>query len=138
MVLTAPPTAWETRAEQAGVYRLSADFIAERSVQEWAEHLPPHPLFPDRPLESRIPDIPVDLLPTVFRGAADTDLPSPDEIAALTMPVFIQAWAGDPGHPESTAVRLHELLPNSELYVARAPSEFKEWTTRIAEFLRRL
>lgn len=138
LVLTAPPTAWESRADQAAVYRLSADFIEGASVEAWVEHLPPHPLFPDRPVESRIPDIPEALLPTVFRGAAETDLPDPDAIAALTMPVFIQAWAHDPGHPESTATRLHELLPHSELYVARSPAEFKGWTTRIVEFLDRL
>lgn len=135
MVLTAPPTAWETREDQADTYRASADFIEKHSPRRWAETAPRNPLFGDLPVDAIIPDVPVGLMPTVFRGAADSDLPDPEAIAALDVPVFIQAWAHDPGHPVSTAERLHELLPQSSLYVANNLLEFKGWTTRIKDFV---
>jgi len=80
-------------------------------------------------------DIPDELLPSVLRGAAASDLPAPEAIAALEHRALVLAWAGDPGHPESTAERLHELLPASELQVARELTDLFTWSATIAEFL---
>ena len=63
-----------------------------------------------------------------MRGAAASDLPTPDAIATLDHPRLVLAWAGDPGHPESTAERLHELLPDSELRVATTVKDLFTWT----------
>ena len=73
----------------------------------------------------------------MLRGAAASDLPSPDAIAALDHPALLLAWAGDPGHPESTAERLHELLPNSELRVAGELKDLFGWSAAITDFLDR-
>jgi hypothetical protein len=64
-----------------------------------------------------------------------SDLPAPEAIAALEHRALVLAWAGDPGHPESTAERLHELLPACELQVARELTDLFTWSATIAEFL---
>ena len=76
-----------------------------------------------------------ELLPSVLRGAAASDLPPTDAIARLDHRSLVLAWVGDPGHPESTAERLHELLPNSELLVARKLDDLFTWSATIADFL---
>lgn len=82
-----------------------------------------------------LPDISSELLPWVMRGAADSDYPDPEAVSALAQPVLILAEAGDPGHPESTARRLHELLPQSELHIANHLPEMRAWGERIDAFL---
>jgi pimeloyl-ACP methyl ester carboxylesterase len=56
-------------------------------------------------------------------------------VAAIANPALILAWDTDPGHPVSTAERLHELLPVSELHVATTLDAVREWPERIAGFL---
>jgi pimeloyl-ACP methyl ester carboxylesterase len=86
-----------------------------------------------------VPEGPVDideaLLPTVLRGAAASDLPPPEAIAAIRRPTLILAWDGDPGHPLATAERLHDLIPGSVLSVARTPDELCSWDDRTLRFL---
>jgi len=89
--------------------------------------------FPDR--EAALRAASPERLAAVFRGAAVADLPTPEAIATIGAPTLILAWTGDPGHPESTAVRLHELLPDSRLGVASTFDEFATWTARTVEFL---
>jgi pimeloyl-ACP methyl ester carboxylesterase len=73
--------------------------------------------------------------PAVLRGAARSDLPSPERIATLRMPVLLLPWAGDAGHPLSTAERLHELIPDSELFVAENAADADTWPARVDVFL---
>jgi pimeloyl-ACP methyl ester carboxylesterase len=136
LVLTCPPTAWASRAAQAEVYRAGATF-AERNGKDafvaGMRALPPPPVL------AELPEAPVDideaLLPAVLRGAASSDLPAPEAIAGIRLPTLILAWAGDPGHPVSTAERLHALVPGSVLHVARTPDELRTWGERAARFL---
>ena len=46
----------------------------------------------------------------LYRGAAMSDLPRPEQIATLNIPTTILAWAEDPSHPLATAEALVELL----------------------------
>ena len=138
LVLVIPPTAWDTRAVQADQYRASADLAERDGKAAWlaAAAAGPRPaLLADLPPVPPAADISEELLPSVLRGAAASDLPSPDEIAALEHPALILAWAGDPGHPESTAHRLDELLPNSEVRVASQLEDLFGWSAAIAAFL---
>lgn len=139
LVLVIPPTAWSTRAAQAELYEQNAAFIEERGKDAWIRGmaaLPPHPIL-EAGGWARGPDADVaeELLPTVFRGAAGTDLPGEDELAALKQEVLLLPWAEDPGHPVSTAERLAELLPNARLEVATTPEDIRGWGPRIAAFL---
>jgi 3-oxoadipate enol-lactonase len=138
LVLTAPPTAWETRAQQGAVYLTMADFVETSSLEELAKlsaQAPLPPVFADVEGFPPMPDVAFELLPTVFRGAAATDLPPLDLIATLTQPTLILAWAGDPGHPVSSAEKLHEAIAGSELHVSDTSADLRSWGRRAAKFL---
>jgi 3-oxoadipate enol-lactonase len=140
LVLVIPPTAWATRATQADVYRQMAALVEEQGYDALVRAMA---AFGTLPLLEEggwtmtpAPDIARELLPTVFRGAAATDLPSPDAVAGILQPVLLRPWAGDPGHPVSTAELLHGLLPDSTLEVMSTPDDLRALGTRIADFLR--
>ena len=136
LVLTCPPTAWETRVAQGGVYRAGALFAERNGKQAFVSGMR---ALPRPAVLAEQPEGPVDideaLLPAVLRGAAMSDLPAPEAIAGIRHPTLILAWDGDPGHPVSTAERLHELVPGSLLDVARTPGELRTWEDRTVEFL---
>jgi pimeloyl-ACP methyl ester carboxylesterase len=138
LVLVIPPTAWETRAAQGELYRASADLVERDGKDAWldaAALAPRATVFADLPPMPMIADIPEATLPSVLRGAAASDLPDPDAVARLEHPSLILAWAGDPGHPESTAHRLGELLPHSEVRIAAELHDLFTWSAAIAAFL---
>jgi hypothetical protein len=138
LVLVIPPTAWDTRAAKADGYRASAGLAERDGKAAWlaAEVDGPRPaIFADLPPTPPAADIPEELLPSVLRGAAASDLPSPDEIATLDHPALILAWAGDAGHPESTAHRLGALLTDSDVHVASKLDDLFGWSATIADFL---
>ena len=74
----------------------------------------------------------------MLRGASTADLPPKEAVAALTVPVLILAWSGDPGHPLRTVDELAELLPHAERHVASTWAEYRSWTDHITDFLHRL
>ncbi|MGB5952437.1 MAG: alpha/beta hydrolase [Ornithinimicrobium sp.] len=137
LVLGIPPTAWSSRAPQRTAYRHSADLIERSGLDQFMDraHRAPRPpaVCPDAPVTA--PDVAPSLLPTVFRGAADTDLPSPEDICTIAAPTLLLSWVNDPAHPESSAQHLHELLPNSHLVVARTPKDVARWPGLVAEHL---
>jgi pimeloyl-ACP methyl ester carboxylesterase len=56
-------------------------------------------------------------------------------VANLDHPTLILAWDTDPGHPVSTAERLHQLLSKSDLHVATTMPDVRAWPERVATFL---
>lgn len=128
LTLMVPPTAWETRIAKSADYLTMADLIdaqgtaALLAVEGTAQQ---PPAMADAPITT--PDVPEALQPTVFRGAAQTDLPPSEAVAKIRVPTLILAWIDDPGHPMSTAQRLHDLIDDSELVVARTPADLAEW-----------
>ncbi|MER7501418.1 alpha/beta fold hydrolase [Nonomuraea pusilla] len=139
LVLTIPPTAWETRPAKAEEYRRLADLIERHGVAEGlakaAEGAEVPAIFRDLDVPVTLPDVAEDLLPSLLRGAARGDLPAPADLAALTLPVLILAWDTDPAHPVSTAERLREVLPGSTLHISREAADLVSWQPRIVEFL---
>jgi 3-oxoadipate enol-lactonase len=138
LVLTAPPTAWQTRSPQGAIYRQMADFVAANGLGALADlsaQAPLPPVFADIEGFPAPPDVTAELLPTIFRGAAATDLPPLDEIALLTQPTLILAWAGDPGHPVSSAEKLADAITGSTLHVSDTSTDIRTWGDRAAEFL---
>jgi hypothetical protein len=53
----------------------------------------------------------------------------------VEIPVLVLAWAGDPGHPVSTAARLAEVLPHARLEVAETPAQRLMWGALAAQFM---
>lgn len=140
LVLGAPPTAWQTRALQARMYAAMAAVFESGSADEIAravQAVPVPSVFADLPSFSSQPDVDLSLLPSVMRGAGASDLPSPEQLAGITQPTLILAWAGDPGHPVSTAERLAELIHGSELVVSETSAHVLTWGRRAAAFLAR-
>ena len=138
LVLVIPPTAWETRAAVASGYEEQAGLVEREGIDalmEFSAGFPNPPALP-RGLVLR-PDIPEELLPAVFRGAALSDLPPRAQLADVAQPALILAWAGDPGHPMSTAEDLLALLPESEMRVAQSPEDVAGWVELADEFLSR-
>lgn len=128
LTLMVPPTAWETRAAQAANYRVAAALIESVGVEAFlatTRGTTPPPATIGAP--ETVPDVPDALLPSVFRGAALSDLPAPEAVARIDIPTTILAWVDDPGHPLSTAESLAALLPQATLTVARTPDDVETW-----------
>lgn len=138
LVLVIPPTAWETRIALAEANRTIADLVESRGLEfflEVTKDLPPPPVHADSPTPLPPPAIPERLFPHVMRGAAASDLPDPEILRTLTHPALILTWAGDQGHPVSTAETLRKLLPNSRLHISPDREDVLTWGKRAAVFL---
>jgi 3-oxoadipate enol-lactonase len=139
LVLTAPPTAWETRAAQAAGYLAAADFVQANgsgAFVELARQAPVPPAFAGLAAYPPVPDVTDALLPVALRGAAASDLPDPGALRGVTAPTLVLAWSDDPGHPVSTAELLVALLPDAQLRVAHTTADLLGWGGEVAEFLR--
>jgi 3-oxoadipate enol-lactonase len=138
LVLTCPPTAWATRAGQAGLYRQGADLVEQLGAEAFERATASQPrqgLFrdlPDFPPGVRVSDA---LLPSVLRGAADSDLPDDATLRTLRLPVLVLSWHDDPGHPVETGERLTALIDGAELATAATVEELRTWGGRAAAFL---
>jgi 3-oxoadipate enol-lactonase len=138
LVLSVPPTAWQSRQALAGTYEEAAILVeragrkafestlAQRSVPRVFANLTSYP--------SRI-DVTEALLPSVLRGAALSDLPPLATLATLKVPTLLLAWDGDPVHPLSTAWELAETLPSARLHVAYTPEQLSTWGRVAVAFL---
>ena len=109
LVLTCPPTAWSTRAAQAAVYRQGAEMVEQLGAEAFERAVAAQPvqgLFRDLPGFPPGPRVSDALLPSVLRGAADSDLPDDATLRTLRLPVLVLSWCDDPGHPVETGERL--------------------------------
>ncbi|GAA4821867.1 alpha/beta fold hydrolase [Nocardioides caeni] len=128
LTLVVPPTAWATRRSKADDYRTAADLVEAGGMDAFISAgaaTPPPPATVDAP--PTVPDVDVALLPTLFRGAALTDLPAPDLIARIAVPTTVLAWTDDPSHPLSTAETISRLIRGSALVIARTPTDLARW-----------
>lgn len=138
LVLTSAPTAWETRAAQAGVYLQLADLVEQQGLaafEAMAAGAPQPAVFADVDLAGGGIGVSGEWAPTIFRGAAASDLPSPEALAGVHVPTLLLSWAGDPGHPVGSGALLAEYLPDASLRVAATPAQLAEWGGLAAGFL---
>jgi 3-oxoadipate enol-lactonase len=134
LTLVTPPTAWKRRRAQGDLYRANAGIVERGGLAAFlalGDTAPVPPALADAP-ETR-PTVPPELLPTVLRGAAATDLPKPKKIRRIDVPTLLLAWTGDRTHPLKTARTLRELIPDSRLVVARSPYGVMAWPGLFAE-----
>lgn len=128
LTLMVPATAWQTRPAQAANYRVAAEIIETQGVGAFiasAREATPPPATAGAP--ETFPDVPDALLPSLFRGAALSDLPAREALTRIDVPATILAWTGDAAHPLSTAESLAALLPQSTLTVAHTPADVETW-----------
>lgn len=138
LVLALPPTAWATRPAQREVYLSGARFIEQRGVAAFASgtaSLPQLPILAEIGSRPSSPDVAEALLPSVFRGAADSDFPDGAAVRALAHETLLLPWADDPGHPVSTAHRLRDLMPNATLELTDTADRLRVLGSRVARFL---
>ena len=120
------------------MYNTWADMIEARGKAEWAAALAEFgrpPIFEGVESFRIDADISEELLPSVLRGAAMSDLPPAGALAALPHPALILAWDTDPGHPISSAEYLADTLPDAQLHIATEADDVRTWTGRIEKFL---
>ncbi|BBZ71282.1 hydrolase [Mycobacterium paraseoulense] len=128
LTLMVPATAWETRPAQAEIYEVAAEIIETEGVGAFiasARGVTPPPATVGAP--ETVPDVADALLPSLFRGAALSDLPAREAVARIDVPTTILAWVNDPAHPMSTAESLAALMPRSTLTVAHTPADVETW-----------
>ncbi len=134
LTLVVPPTAWETRVAKADDYRAAAELVEREGMAAFVEvgrTAPRPPATVEAP--ETVPDVREELLPSLLRGAALSDLPAPEAVAAIRVPTTVLAWTEDPAHPLRTAERIAELVAGSELVVAATPAQAGEWPRRLHE-----
>ena len=128
LTLMVPATAWETRPAQAAYYLTAATLIETEGVGaliDSSRDAASPPATVGAP--ETVPDVADALLPSLFRGAALSDLPAPEALARIAVPTTILAWVDDPAHPLSTAESLAALMPQATLTVARTPADVETW-----------
>jgi pimeloyl-ACP methyl ester carboxylesterase len=147
LVLVIPPTAWSTRPAQSRQYRLGATILSaplgDRAFLAAARVGPKPAILRDElaPLADHLVDgmaaIPRTRLAAILRGAADSDLPAPDELADAVgdRPVLVLAWDTDAGHPVSTTEALAAALAHAEVHVATEPADVLRWPQHVATFV---
>ncbi|MGU3292158.1 alpha/beta fold hydrolase [Williamsia sp. M5A3_1d] len=140
LVLSLTPTAWETRAGHSTGYLDTATLIETQGLDAlfaMVSAMPPPPIITAGgwSTEPRPPAVDPSLLPSVLRGAAQSDMPDVDSVTGITHPTLLLPWDTDAGHPVSTAQRLAELLPDATLEIATEPDHVRRWGARAAEFL---
>ncbi|WP_164557762.1 alpha/beta hydrolase [Massilia atriviolacea] len=147
LVLMLPPAVWEGRSAQAALYRRALRLCQAVGPARFARlaatdaGLPPWLLqaaprmgaaMRDATLRMAAPSI-----PCLFEGAARSDLPPREALAALAaVPALIVAWPGDPAHPLAAARELHRLLPRSSLLIAATHDEVLGIPDALQRFLR--
>jgi len=144
LLLLIPPTAWESRPAQVGLYRAMAQILDERGNEALAEvvdeTLRTQPVAPGfEPAQEALLDALRRWDPTalghVLRGAADSDLPDWERLAEIGVPALIVAVRDDPGHPLATAEELAERMPFAQLRVVASLAEVEEIRTATRRFL---
>ncbi len=143
LVLVIPPTAWEWRPRQVRSYLMMARlvrFAGRLPFRAASALLGDRP--PDGPLKAIAREVVRDLATrdprdaeVAFKGAALSDLPSPERCAGLRMPTLILAWRNDPAHPVEVAQRLAEVMPNARLEIAESEREVRGWPDAVGNFL---
>jgi 3-oxoadipate enol-lactonase len=133
LTLLLPPTAWETRVAKGDEYRAAALLVEQQGVDVFVEaaRLAPVPPATEGLPETR-PDVDATLLPSLFRGAAASDLPPAEDVARIGVPTTLLAWVGDPSHPLSTAEALLGLVPSATLTVATTRADVETWPALLA------
>ena len=138
LVLTAPPSAWEACANQAGMYERMAARLETSSPEAIAtvfSQIPVPSIFADVSGYLSLPDVRSAVPPTVLRGAGSSNLPRHEQLARITQPTLILSWATDPTHPVAVAEELARILPNAQLHVSTIAADVSTWGERAAAFL---
>ncbi|GAC67037.1 alpha/beta fold hydrolase [Gordonia soli] len=138
LVLTTPPTIWETRRAQVPIRESTAVFVERRGVralERLSVDAPASPALADARRFVNPIAVSSARYPAVLRGSAVSDLPAAERLSAVGHPTLILAWTGDETHPVSSAEALAAALPNADVRVAATPTELATWSGLTRDFL---
>jgi pimeloyl-ACP methyl ester carboxylesterase len=144
LLMLIPPTAWESRPVQAGLYRGMAQLLEEKGAGAVAEVL--EAALRERPITPGFESAEEALLEAirrwdppalghVLRGAAESDLPDRERLGEIRARALVLAVRDDPGHPLSTAEALAERMPFAQLRVVESLAEVDEIHATTTRFL---
>ncbi len=144
LVLVIPPTAWEGRRERGAWYTESARMAEEDGLDALTERALAEPvptLF--QPFAAEMLKVTRErytgwdpaVLAALLRGVGRSDLPSPEEVAAVAVPTLVLAWVGDAVHPVATAERLGQLVEGAEVHVSDTLRDLATWGATARAFL---
>jgi 3-oxoadipate enol-lactonase len=148
LILMIPPTIWEARKRQSKLYQrgallgaiLGGRMLGKLMTRESGRMLPVWmPVQADRSaLTVGMDNLSRKTLADLFHGAAQSDLPPREALAALAgIPTLIIGWTGDATHPEASARELHALLPHAEFLMVDDVDSFRTIPSRIKDFAAR-
>ena len=145
LVVVIPPRAWKWREGKARGYRITANVV------QYTRGLPFRllgriPFKQGDSFRKNTRGVMARDLATVnpagvagaMRGAAISDFPPREALAALKMPALILAWPDDDTHPLAVAEELDRILPCSRLEVTRGEGEPYAWPDTVREFIQSL
>jgi pimeloyl-ACP methyl ester carboxylesterase len=144
LVLVAPPAGWQHRVAAADRYQGLAGAACLRGAVALAEAWPiaGQPAFlegcfdgPAELLTRHLFGMDPRALPCILRGAALSDLATPEEVHNVIVPTLILAWDSDPGHPLAVAEELASLMIQNELHLAQSREDLQKWPDLVADFL---
>lgn len=149
LVLVIPPLIWDKRVPQRDVYlrqaRTSGTLggrLLNRLKQTRVDDALPGWMVAADPERYQVPpetlaQLSGSTLGALLRGAADTDLPSREALAASLrdIPALIISWVDDPAHPQWSGEELRLHLSKSELFVAKGYEDFKTIPQRMRGFI---
>jgi pimeloyl-ACP methyl ester carboxylesterase len=149
MVLAIPPLIWDKRVPQREVYLrqartaglLGGRLLTRLTKTRVEDVLPGWMVAADPERYNTPPETLAQMsggtLGALLRGAADSDLPTRETLAASLrdIPALIISWADDPGHPLWSGEELRRHLPKSELFVVKGYDDFQTIPLRIRRFI---
>jgi pimeloyl-ACP methyl ester carboxylesterase len=143
LVLMAPPTAWDSRARQARFYRGFARVVGAIGLVPIARlgDLAARAVSNEglaaiqRTVTQNMRRADAQSVQLALRGAALSDLPTLESIAALDVPILILAWKQDPSHPLATSEALAKEMTHATLHVAETFDDIREWGGHVRNFV---
>lgn len=139
LVLFIPPTAWQTRVPQRDMYEAGASAIEIQGLEPFLAAMTPAmgpPVLAELGVQM-LPQVPESLLPSVFRGAARSDLPDVATLAGVPHPTLLLPWAGDTVHPVETAQTLADAMPDTRTVLTSTAADVRRWPQLVTDFLGR-
>jgi 3-oxoadipate enol-lactonase len=143
LVLVIPPTAWEWREPRRNGYRITANIVKYTRALPFRlmgllRIKPSDGDFRKSTLGAmarHLAKVKPEGVVGAMRGAAISDFPSREELAALDVPALILAWPDDKKHPLEVAQELSRVMPRAELEITDQIAGPNGWPARVRTFM---
>ena len=144
LILNAVPDAWETKQLTTQQHQQVIDALKSMDLEVFCKQLKMAPL-PESMigLENKreidlenVASHPTETIMAILKGAAQSDLPSPDKVNLIKCPTLILALRNMPGHSDETSNQLSQFLANSDLLIGNNQDHLRQFAPQILNFLK--